>query len=103
MAVKIKVDHSKLESTASEIEQYVKTLKGKMKAADGEVKTLSSSWQGTDASQFRSKWAAVTNQDSVYTNTVKQLESYAQFLRYAAKKYKEAQTKAVNSANSLPR
>lgn len=103
MAVKIKVDHSKLESTASQIEQYVQTLKRKMKNADGEINTLSSTWQGKDATQFRSKWNAVTNQDSVYANTVKQLESYAQFLRYAAKKYKEAQTKAINSANSLPR
>ena len=103
MAVKIKVDHSMLEKTALEIEQYVKTLKGKMKAADGEVITLSSTWQGTDASQFKTKWAAVTNQDSVYANTVRQLESYAQFLRYAAKKYKEAQTRAINSANSLPK
>ncbi|MBQ1821537.1 MAG: WXG100 family type VII secretion target [Clostridia bacterium] len=103
MAVKIKVDHSKLESTASQIEQYVQTLKRKMKNADGEINTLSSTWQGKDATQFRSKWNAVTNQDSVYANTVKQLESYAQFLRYAAQKYKEAQTKAINSANSLPR
>ena len=103
MAVKVKVDHSKLESTATEIEQYITVLKGKMDAAQNEVRVLSSSWQGSDASQFRTKWNTVTDQNSIYAQTVKQLESYAQYLRYAAKKYKEAQTNAVNAACRLPK
>jgi WXG100 family type VII secretion target len=103
MSVKVKVDHSKLENTASEIERYIQTLKGKMQAAQSEIHTLSASWQGTDATQFQTKWNSVTNQDSVYGQTVKQLDSYAQYLRYAAKKYKEAQTKAVDAANRLPK
>ena len=103
MAVKIRVDHGKLESTASEIEQYVKVLKRKMQSAESEVNTLSASWLGTDATQFKAKWDTVTNKESAYGQTVKQLESYAQYLRYAAKKYKEAQTKAIDTATHLPR
>ena len=73
MSVKVKVDHSKLEKTATEIERYIQTLKGKMQAAQSEIHTLSASWQGTDATQFQTKWNSGTNQDSVYGPTVKQL------------------------------
>ena len=103
MGVKINADTAKLENTASEIETYITQLKQKMQAAQSEIRTLSSSWQGADATQFQTKWNGVTAADSVYAVTLKQLDSYAQYLRYAAKKYRDAQTAAVNAANRLPK
>ena len=99
----IKVDHSKLENAASAVETYVTLMKGKMASANGEVTTLSSSWQGSDFNQFKVQWDKVTNDSSTYSKMLKSMESYAKYLRYAAGKYKEAQSKAVNRANSLPK
>ena len=99
----IKVDHSEFASAASAIDTYVTLMKNKMLSADGEVNTLSASWQGTDYNQFRTQWAMVTNGDSTYYKMLKSLESYAEYLRYAGDQYKQAQTNAVNRANSLPK
>lgn len=99
----IKVDHSKFESAASAIDSYVTLMKNKMRSAQGEVTTLSTSWQGADFNQFKSQWDKVTNNDSTYSQMIKALESYSKYLRYAAGKYKEAQSKAVNRANGLPK
>lgn len=99
----IKVDHSKCERAASAVDEYVTLMKDKMKSAQGEVITLSSTWQGSDFTQFKSQFDKVDNDDSTHTQMVKALESYANYLRYASVKYKDAQAKAVNRANSLPR
>ena len=99
----IKVDHSKFEIAASVIDSYVSSMKKKMANAGGEVNTLSANWQGGDFTQFKVQWDKVTNSDSTYIQMVKSLESYAKYLRYAAQKYKEAQSKAVNRANGLPK
>lgn len=99
----IKVDHSKLESTASLVEAYISNTKKKMNNANGYVANMSGSWQGVDFNQFKLQWDGVTNNDSAYSQMMKSLESYAQFLRYAASKYKNAQAKAINRANSLPK
>lgn len=97
----IKVDHSKFENTASAIDRYVTLMKNKMRSAQGEVTTLSSSWQGYDFTQFKTEFDTVDNEDSTHTQMVKALESYARFLRYAASKYKNAQARAINRANIL--
>ena len=99
----IKVDHSRFEGTASEVDKYVTLMKNKMRSAQEEVNTLSSSWQGSDYTQFKSEFDKVDNEDSVHTQMVKSLESYAKYLRFAAGKYKDAQTRAVNRANNLPK
>ena len=99
----IKVDHSKFESAASALDDYVVLMKSKMSSAQGEVTTLSSNWQGADYNQFKTQWDKVTNGDSTYAQMVKSMESYAKYLRYAAGKYKDAQSKAVNRASALPK
>lgn len=99
----IKVDHSKFEAAAEEVDEYVALLKSKMRSAQGEVTTLSSTWQGSDFVQFQTNFSRVDNDDSTHMQMVKALESYAKYLRYAAQKYKDAQARAVNRANSLPR
>lgn len=99
----ISVDYSKLESAASAVDDYVDLMKGKMKSAQNEVNNLSVSWQGGDATQFKTEFDKVDNEDSTHAGMVKSLEAYSKYLRYAASKYKEAQARAVNRANSLPR
>ena len=99
----IKVDHSKFEGAATAVENYVKLMNNKMQSAQGEVTTLSATWQGSDSIQFKNAFDKVDNNDSTHAQMVKSLESYAKFLRYAANKYKEAQSKAVNRANGLPK
>lgn len=99
----IKVDHSKFANAANEVDSFVTTMKNKMRSANGEINTLSSTWQGSDFTQFKAEWDKVDNENSTHTQMVKALESYAKFLRYAASKYKDAQARAVNRANSLPR
>lgn len=99
----IKVDHSKFESTAVAVDNYVTLMKNRMNSAQGEVTTLSSSWQGADYAQFKAEFNRVDNSDSTHTQMLKSLESYSKYLRYAATKYKDAQTRAVNRANGLPK
>ena len=99
----IKVNHSKLEATAIEIEEYVALLKKKMKDAQDEVSALSSSWQGTDFTQFQAQFDQVDNEDSTHAQMVKELESYAKYLRYVSEKYKYAQAQAINRAKALPK
>lgn len=99
----IKVDHSKFASTATTIDKYVTLMRNKMNSAQGEVATLSSTWQGADYTQFKTEFNRVDNNDSTHAQMLKALESYSNYLRFAAEKYKKAQTDAVNRANNLPR
>lgn len=99
----IKVDHSKLKSTSEEIKDYVSLMKKEMKSAQAEVTTLGASWQGADFAQLKTEFDKVDNADSTHTKMLKSLDSYADYLQYAANKYKDAQARAVNRANNLPR
>ena len=99
----IKVNHSELSTAAAAVDKYVDQLKIKMNAADGEVKDMSATWKGSDYNYFKSQWNKTNDSDSTYGQMVKSLESYSSFLKYAAGKYKDAQSKAVNRANLLPR
>lgn len=99
----IKVDHSKFSGAANNVDTYITTLRTKMNSAETEVNGMSDIWQGSDYTQFKAQWNKVTNGESTYSEMVKSLESYSKFLKYAAEKYKDAQTKAVNRANGLPR
>ena len=99
----IKVDHSKFENAAAEVDKYTTFLKQKMKSAQGEVVNLSSTWQGGDYNQLKNEFDKVDNNDSTHSKMVKALESYSGYLRYASNQYKNAQIRAVNRANSLPR
>ena len=98
----IKVEHSKFEVAASAVDSYVSTLKNKMQSTQSEVTALSSTWQGSDFTQFKTEFDKVDNEDSTHTQMVMALESYAKYLRFAANKYRDAQARAVNRANSLP-
>lgn len=99
----IKVDHSKFEKAADEIDAYVKLMKEKMASMQSETIWLSFSWQGKDATQFKEEFRKVNDDGSVHAQMIKSLESYAKYLRFVAQKYKDVQANAVNRANSLPR
>lgn len=99
----IKVDHSELTSSAVVVEKYITFLKSKMNSAQGEVDTLSATWQGADFTEFNAQWDKVTDNNSTYMQMLKSLESYQRFLEHASNKYKEVQSKAVNRADALPK
>jgi WXG100 family type VII secretion target len=99
----IKVDHSKFEDAASEIDEYVTYLRKQMREVQGEAWDLIQNWQGSDFVQFRAQLDKIDNSDSTHAQMIKALESYAKYLRYAGKKYRDTQASAVNRANSLPK
>lgn len=99
----IKVDHSKFESAAYAVDSYVNLMKSKMRGAQSEISILSSTWQGSDFAQFKTQFNKVDDADSTHAQMLKAMESYSKYLRFAANKYKEAQSRAVNRANNLPR
>lgn len=99
----IRTDHAKLEASAKVIERYSADMKANMKRAQSEIHALGAQWSGSDFSQFKVKWDSLVSADSVYLNMQKALDSYAKYLRYAAAQYKDAQIKAVNRANALPK
>lgn len=99
----IKVDHSKLKSTANAVDTYVKLLRDKMGLAQSEIEALSAGWEGQDYTQFLAAFDAIDNGDSTHAALIKALESYAEYLRYAGDKYRNTQASAINAANLLPR
>ena len=99
----IRVDHNKFENAASAIDSYISRHKKNMKKVDQEVANLATSWQGKDYETFKIQWNELNASDSISTKMLNILKNYAEYLRMAAKKYKEAQTNAVNRANNLPR
>lgn len=99
----IKVDHSKFESTASAIDSYCRKHKTKMLSIEQSVTALASSWQGPDYNQLKIETQQLNATDSVSYKMLVSLGNYADFLRFAANKYKSAQANAINRANKLPR
>lgn len=99
----IKVDHSQFERTASAIDTYIRNHKSKMNSIDNSITALGTAWQGSDYSQLQNEWQQIKGADSISDKMLKSLDSYADFLRFAANKYKSAQANAINRANRLPR
>ena len=98
----IKVDCSKFEAAAAALEDYARLMRDKMQSAQNEVEGLGAKWQGPDYAQFKDQWEKDMGSGSVNEEMLKAVESYAKYLRYAAGKYKDAQTKALNRAGRLP-
>ncbi|MEE0863268.1 MAG: hypothetical protein U0L79_09825 [Lachnospiraceae bacterium] len=97
----IKVNHSEFEKAASKIDEYVTSLNIRMTVVQSDMEDLSVAWQGGDAEQYKNQVKKLDDEDSVHYNFKSSLESYADFLRYAGKQYKDAQARAVNRANNL--
>ena len=99
----IQTDHQQLKATAAAVDTYVETLKTDMKKARQQVYQLTRQWEGPDAEAYRERWVQASEQDSTYGQMVKTLQNYADYLRYAAEQYRNAQSNAVNRANGLPK
>lgn len=99
----IKIDYSKLEKAAREIETYMSKHQTKMNMIDSSVTSLGSSWQGKDYNRFKTQWRAIKGTGSTSNKMLKSLDSYADLLRFAANKYKSAQLNAINRAGRLPK
>ncbi len=99
----IRVDHSQFGKTASAVETYIAKHRNHMKTIDTSIELLHTTWQGNDYSQLKLQWQQINAPDSTSGNMLKSLQNYADFLRFAANKYKTAQTNAINRANRLPK
>lgn len=97
----IKVNHKKLGQTASKIDGYVNKHKARMRKIDLEMNLLRATWDGADYREVKRQWAEMQEGESTSGQMVKALENYAEFLRYAEGKYRDAQAKAINRANRL--
>lgn len=99
----IKVDHSKFTYTVDKLDSFVTMMKKNIQNANTEIDILSLNWQGSDFDQFKKGWDKIDNDDSTQMQMIKNLESYGRFLKYASSKYKNAQAKAIDRANRLPK
>jgi len=99
----IRVNHSYFETAASAIESYVTKQNSKMNKIDKEVDAMASYWSGVDYQSLLAKWEDVNSNDSTSGKMKKALNNYAGTLRKVGNMYKEAQGKAVNRANNIPR
>ena len=99
----IKTDTGRLKSTADAIEKYVSDTRSHMDKATTRVNVnLLANWNGTDYAEFQNKWSGLNEDGSANTQMLKALESYANYLRYAAQVYEAAQQSAADRANKLP-
>lgn len=99
----IKVDYSQFEKTASAIETYISQHKKRMRAIDNSVVSLNTVWQGNDYEQLKKEWQQIKSDGSTSDRMLKALDNYAEYLRFAANKYKSAQANAISRANKLPK
>lgn len=99
----IKVDYRSMDNAISSVDSYIRTAEAKMTAAQREVSYLASNWRGSDASKYMEQWNTVTSEGSAYRKMINALKSYSSFLKCAESEYKNAQARAINRANALPR
>lgn len=99
--MRIVVDNSKLESTASTLDNCVSSIGSRTIVANASVTALAVQWQGSDTEIFLQKWQASTNASSAHGKVKSYLSAYASMLRYASSQYKTAQYNAVKKAHKI--
>ena len=97
----IKVNHQRLLAASNQVDTYVSRLDTYMAEIDTSMVFLSSAWDGADYRQVKSEWNEIHSPESTTGKMKRALKSYVSALRQASKLYKEAQTRAINRANSL--
>ncbi|MBR5949285.1 MAG: hypothetical protein IKZ82_11675 [Clostridia bacterium] len=100
---KIKVDYRTLEQASIAIEQYLSTHNNKMNKANAAMVELGNYWSGEDYTATYALWENVDRGASASNSMMKSLRNYAEFLKMASRKYKNAQENAVQRANRLPK
>ena len=99
----IKTDCKKMVKTAENIEAQIAEIKKLMSNSTTAVLEMRSGFQGADYDAFYAKWDSLWTEDSTYSTLVKRLESYAEFLRYAAEQYDYVQEQAILRSNRIPK
>lgn len=97
----IKVDHYGLEDVAGKIEGYMSTYNSLLGQLGINVEDLGTGWEGLDFQTFKQVYNGEEGVKNAGQNLSKELLKQAQFLRYCAGLYKQAQADAVNRAMSL--
>ena len=92
----IKVDHKKMISAANQINNYTSMFDKNMSSIDNAVTSLNADYQ-----QVKNDWEVINSSESISHKMKITLDNYASAVREAAKKYQEAQARAINRANSL--
>ena len=97
----IKVDHGRLERAAAAADECVGTVRSRMNSIDSGITYLGSSWSGKDYDSVRSEWREMSSDSSTTGNMLRAIDGYADSIRAASRKYREAQRRAINRANTL--
>ena len=99
----IQVDHQQLDKAADAVEAYITKQNRKMNEMDSSIRSMHSFWTGSDYQLFLQQWDRISANDSVSERMIQSFQHYSDFLRFASKKYQDAQSNEVNRANRLPR
>lgn len=97
----IKVDFNKMQDAANTIDDYVARMNRNMHSIDTGMQVLGTQWQGEDYRQVKLQWDEINASGSTTYKMRTTLQSYAGCIREASKQYKDAQTRAINRANTL--
>lgn len=97
----IKVDPQKMLIAANQIDNYISVFDKTMGNIDNAVASLNAEWKGADYQQIRTEWNEIHSAGSTSDRMKVALQSYAGSIREAAKRYQEAQIRAISRANTL--
>lgn len=97
----IKVNHQKMLEAANQIDNYLTRLDKNMASINSAMLSMGSEWKGEDYQQVKKEWNEINSSGATTDKMRTSLKSYAGSIREASKLYKEAQTRAINRANSL--
>ena len=99
----IKVNHSEITRAADAFDEYAAKHRSRMKSVGSEISSLGSAWQGKDYAEVSRQWDEMSGRSSTSGKMLDAVESYAEYLRYCASRYKRAQSDAISRANRLPK
>lgn len=97
----INVNLNDIGRAATEVDNFVTTLRGKTAQIDTHVKSMGNTWSGEDKDALMSKWEGFDERGSQYKMLEENMVAYADLLRYSKKQYRTAQQNAINRFNRL--
>jgi uncharacterized protein YukE len=97
----IEVDHSKIDSAVSAIENNIDEIDRILNQADERILGLKSSWSGSDFEAYKHSYQSDKGVKATCNMAKKALKARADFLKFCSGEYKSAQADAVNRARSI--
>lgn len=98
MSIRINVDPSRLEASASHIDQQVVSYEKTYHRLFQEVDAMGASWQGKDNLAFVQQ---IKGFQTDFTKMTALMRDYSNFLKLSARMYRETQEDRVNQARRL--